>query len=450
MSSILYNTNSSFIQRYQRNNLRQNRFTQSNYINKGQSSSGTGGLPSGEPFTSKYEKDTPKYLEELCTSCFPTSLHQRIHNLKVSPDLEIIALASLVYKNFISTWYGPKIPTKDDQFPTEVFNLIERLISFFRQSNIDFKTVILDEYAVLLSNHINAIRALNDATEYRHVFYEKYCQLTLYDEETYPYIITALVQESLHSDSTLQNTFIDGMFNELLLGRTFDSLSEPYYLLRGISKLCSKLIQGKLKKQNPKRLSYWGNFKAKINTLIKGINYVSSVNSRIGISPSTPLTGRYIFHTLFVDLFQLEIKKPLLYYTLRCFKELSTWSSIFSNISNNAVDNIIQKKVTNNPAISSYFRLIRHTMFPSDNLMGPRTIIPTGEEFEAFKKERVSEISAVLELYNISGLLSVSKDQVSDFVECISISQKCNKLLFFRLIDCLLAHVVSSDEHNSI
>ena len=89
-------------------------------------------------------------------------------------------------------------------------------------------------------------------------------------------------------------------------------------------------------------------------------------------------------------------------------------------------------------------------MFPSDNLMGPRTIIPTGEEFEAFKKERVSEISAVLELYNISGLLSVSKDQVSDFVECISISQKCNKLLFFRLIDCLLAHVVSSDEHNSI
>ncbi|GMM56386.1 hypothetical protein DAKH74_030020 [Maudiozyma humilis] len=445
MSSILYNTNSSFIQRYQRNNLRQNRFTQNNHSKNGAITNNSEEHVDDVPFVSKYDKDSQKYLQELCKSCFPPSLHQRIRNLKASPDLEIVALVSLVYKNFISTWYGPKIPTMDDQFPTEVFNLIERLISFGRQAEIDFKSILLDEFAALLSTHINAIRELSGTIEDPDTFYEKYCQLTLYDQDTYPYVITELVQQSLHSQSLLQSTFIDGILDELLLGRIFDSISEPYYLLRGISKICTKIIQRKIQIENHKQLSIWTKLKLKVRTIVSSFNYISSINIQKDTVTDSPITGRYISHTIFVDLLQLEIKKPLLYYTLRCAKELTLRSSLFTDISNNALNNILQKRLTNNLAIGSYIRLIRHTIFPNDNGMGPRTVIPTGEEFEEFKRQRVSEISTVLELHHVSSILSISQDQISEFVECISVNQKCNKLLYYRFVDCLLAHMVKSD-----
>ena len=442
MSTILYNTNSSFIQRYQRNNtLRHNKKLSINNSGTTSTANATDGIEDDDPFQSKWTKDTPEYLQELCCAYFPSSLHQRIRNLKISPDLEVISIVALIYKNFISNWYGIKIPTKDSQLATELFNIIERLISFLRISNIDVKSIALDEFPALMSTHICTLRMIDKKNSSPDQIYKKYCQLTLYEEDTYPYVITNLIQISLKNSSLLQGTFIDAILNQLLLGRVFDSISEPYYVLRGISKVCNKIIKRKTTKVAPRHESIWVSMKLKLNKIMKIITYISSYDNKNDAKSQDSLFNRYFFHAWVVDLFQLQSKKPLLYSFLTTVQKLGSKSMLITSISNNIIDHLIEKKVMNSSTATSLARLIRHTLFPNDNNMGPRTIIPTGDEFETFKSGRVEELWEVCQLYKASLLLNVTKSDVNGFIEAICTNKECNKLLFFRMIDCLLANI---------
>lgn len=442
MSTILYNTNSSFIQRYQRNNtLRHNKKLSTNSDGTTSITKTTNGVEDDDPFHSKWPKDSPEYLQELCCAYLPSPLHQRIRNLKISPDLEVISIVALIYKNFISNWYGVKIPTKDSQFATELFNIIERLISYLRKSNIDIKTITLDEFPALLSTHIRALRMIDKDVSSPDKIYKEYCQFTLYEEDTYPYVITNLIQISLRNSSLLQGTFIDAILNQLLLGRVFDSISEPYYVLRGISKISNKIIGRRASKITVQHESIWASMKLKLSKFIKIITYISSYDKKNNKEARNSLFDRYIFHSWLVDLFQLQSKKPLLYSLLKTFQKLASRSMLITSISNNIIDHLIENKVMNSSAATSLARLIRHTLFPNDNNMGPRTLIPTGVDFEKFKSARVEELWDACQLYKTSLLLNITKSDVRDFIDAICINKECNKLLLFRMIDCLLANI---------
>ncbi|SMN19855.1 similar to Saccharomyces cerevisiae YDR179W-A Putative protein of unknown function [Maudiozyma saulgeensis] len=446
MSTVLYNTNSTFIQRYQRNSLRQNK--NSSIGKDGTTTAAIASQIDDDPFVSKHIKDSPEYLQQLCCSCLPSSLHQRIRNLKVTPDLEIVALVALIYKNFISHWYGVKIPTNDTQFATEIYNIVERLISYLREkSNLNTKLILLDEFPVLLSIHICALRSINTKqTMGSGDIYKQYTKLTLYEEDTYPYIITALIQQSLDNTSLLQGTFIDALFNQLLLGRVFDSITEPYYVLRGISKLCNKIIERNNTKISSNTVSYWSMIKAKLSKIRKMVTYVSSYEDSSKDKNYDSLMNKYITHTFFVDLLQLEIKKPLLYSTLKFIQNLCSRSNTINKIFNNTLDTLINKKVMNSTTVGSLTRLVRHTLFPNDNFMGPRTVIPTGVHFEEFKNDRIEELWQVCTIYKASLVLNITKDDVKTFIDSICISKECNKLLMFRLIDCMLAHIIDNNK----
>ncbi|CAB4253938.1 similar to Saccharomyces cerevisiae YDR179W-A Putative protein of unknown function [Maudiozyma barnettii] len=445
MSTVLYNTNSTFIQRYQRNNLRQNK---SALINKdGVLTNATTSEVDDDPFVSKYSKDSPKYLHQLCCFYLPSSLHQRIRNLKASPDLEIMALVVLIYKNFISHWYGSKIPTKDTQFATEIYNIVEKLISYLRKkSHINIKSILLNEFPLLLSTHICALRSIDDKYNMNHIdIYKRYSQLTLYEEDTYPYVITILIQRSLNNTSLLQGTFIDALFNQLLLGRVFDSVAEPYYVLRSISKCCNKIMERKNTKDLSTHEQYWTKIKTKLSQVRKMVTYILSYDNRNNESNYDSVMNNYITHTWFVDLLQLEIRKPLLYSTLKFLQNIFSKSTTLNKISNNALDNLIYKKLMDSTTVSSLTRLIRHTLFPHDNLMGPRTAIPTGGDFEVFKNEIIEELWEVCKIFKGTLILNITKEDIRDFVNSICVSKECNKILMFRLADCILAHITDGN-----
>lgn len=445
MSTILYNTNSTLIQKFQRNTLRQNKLQ---YDNKHSISKiSINRIAEDEPFSSKFLKDSPEYLQELCQSCLPLSLHQRIKYLNVSPDLEIMALVSLIYKNFVSTWYGVKIPTNDDQFPTAIYNIVERLILFLRRNPANIESIILDEIPVLLSAHINTMRKISTDSKSPTKVYDEYCKLTLYQEDRYPYVLTKLIQSSLNSESVLQNSFIDALFNQLLLGRILESVSEPYYLLRGISKLCGKILERREKKQNEISLSFISSIAVKLSKLGKLITYMGSINRRVEPGAELPLIDTYIFHTIFVDLLRLEEKKPFLYSIGKLCQNLFANSTLITKILKNTFDNIIASKILNSDVICNLVRLIRGTLFPNDNLMGPRSIIPTGIEFENFKNNTVNEIWQVCNVYRANILLSISKEDIESMIDSICIEKRCNRLLMFRIIDCMLAHLSKESDN---
>ena len=446
----MYNTNSSLIHRFQRGPTPY----QTGTTNNASLESSTNTSSNDDTrFVSDYPINSSNYLRELCCSVYPASLHARIQELEPSPDLEIIAFSSLIVLNFIKFWYGPKVLTRDHLLLVQLYDYLEEVIKHFksRSKSVDLEKLLLDDIPAILGTHVKAISTIMSAHDTSHA-YERYLSISLFDSMTddkrYPYVLTDLLQNALDSNSALEITFFDSLSNSLLLGRVMDSIAEPYYVLRGLSKLSLKLQEYKKETADADLPSFSMGILSRVRHQLLRFFQIGStlfLNAESGTAQQhervEPLLSRYIFRLLETDILQLDRRKPFLYACSRYLRAGLARFTVANELLSSAFRNFIYSKLWNGEVVAYLFNEIRRTLFPQDNMMGPRTIIPTGREFEDMKLKTAGDVWDTCKFYSLDIILGITKEDTRNFIEGVCLSKDANKVLYFRLLECFLAHI---------
>ncbi|CCF56905.1 hypothetical protein KAFR_0B06090 [Kazachstania africana CBS 2517] len=435
MPNVLYNNNSNLIRRFQRSSLsRQHRLKVSQKASLKKNAHNND--PEEDiPFESQFGKNSEAYLRELACSIYPSSLHKSICSLSSYPDLQIHVFVALLVKNFINSWYGTKIPAKDDQFHNEIFSIIQRLLGSVRNNNIDFELLLLDDLPYIIANHLMTLQICKTKTTNKQLIYQQYCRINLLDEARYPYTISNVIQDSLNSHSTLQIAFIDSLLNQLLLGRVADSAMEPYYVIRLLAKISKKINDQKSKVNKNKVQS---RFPSNFNSVYKYFRFLFDRRKEYNEKIARQFSERYIFSFLLCDVLHLHLRKPILYFLFKMILSIPVVNFILKDVFGRyLVENTIRNKIF----IGGSMNFLRTTLFPNDNSMGPRTIIPTGLEFELIKVDCSDEMWKACLTLKLNYLLGLRKDDIIFLVDLICVDKSCSKLLCFTLIDCILAHL---------
>lgn len=405
-------------------------------------------------FISKYEKNTKEYLLDLCNSIYPSILYDKI---KVSGELnngslECHAFLALIVKNFVTYWYGTKIPSDDPELLEQIFQIFNSFILFVQDNSgkINTTSLLLDDIPLLIGEHIQVLRTLK-SHGMELCTYEDYIQLSLIKQDTYPSVITELVKYHLPCNSILQNTFLDSLLNQFLFGRILDSASEPYYILRAINKISDQIID---KKEDRYLSENIGNnpiqrigskIRSFFSTIRFNLNFIPSYHGEYNTTDDNVLDA-YIWTLMSSDILLLHRKKPL-FYTIFCYIQnilissnvLNTWINSFflRNIRTKALSANNTKHILNS---------IRTLLFPNDDLMGPRTIIPTGEDFINFKLQSVNKLWKVIQLKRMDIILGITEYDIISSVDMICQQDiRCNKMLILRIFDCVAAHLTQNN-----
>lgn len=432
--SILYNTSSSLVPKFQRHNLlRQQR--DASPASQDDATSGSTAVGDDVPFESRQEKNSDGYLRELCGSVYPGSLHGRIAKLDPLVDLPLQAFMSLVWQNFISSWYGVKVTTCDDRFMVQLFDVVQSIAARLKLTHLEYESFLADDLPTILSEHVHAMRASIDEDD----VYGRYCQLTSYKHGYYPQLLTNCILTSAPGSSTLQLTFLQALFNELLLGRIMDRICEPYFALSAIRKLCRQLeAKRQLKDEQPK-----------IGSVQKLKNWITAAGRTIALMTSMkppaetlsiPFPYINAFTFIFVDLLKLPNRKPFLYAIGKTLQYWSAKSKSINAILQNLFINLVKRRVSRDTGIRQLFVSLRVALFPEDNKMGMGTIVPEGDAFETFKSACLDEFWQTIRSFRLDSSLGVNENDVKRAIDIICREKRCNKLLFFNIIDCLLAH----------
>ncbi|CAI4038056.1 hypothetical protein SMKI_04G3950 [Saccharomyces mikatae IFO 1815] len=463
MPTILYNTNSSLISKYRRSNsskpykrllskkghIRLNSKSIRDTCEREFDYARNSGIDNS--FQSEFEKDSVEYLRDLCSSVFPNSLHQRIRSLEVLPDLQINAFFALIFQNYIKSWYGVKIPTDDSKFLTELYNVVQDLIAYMKSSKINYNDLLLDYIPYLLSSHL---KALKDPSLSEDLVFEHYSKLTLYDSKRYPTLFTDIIQRKLKTRSLLQRSFLDSFLNELVFGRIIDSIMEPYYLLEGLNRICMKVklnssmnIKQKVVYSKSNYSSWWSvsKVKQKISQMARLVSYSTSIKSpNIDNTsvPEIPFLQRYVFSLFTDDFFKLSMRKPFLFSMCRTLQHWISKSNNLNKFMYNMFGNIIRTKITSPMTIGNFFSSLRHSMFPNDNMMGPPKEVPIGDAFLEFREECICNLWDVCKTYKLARTLAIERSDIADLVICLSKNRDCNKLLLYKIIDCVVAQLI--------
>lgn len=408
-------------------------------------------------FKSEHSKDSNKYLLDLCYSIYPNSLHDEIKKINEDLDLQVHALVALVIKNYVTHWYGSKVPTDDVELFYLLLGIIQEMIDNAKNTiegtNPDFEKLLMDDLPFLIADHL---QALNSCKHKQGDIFSNYCMLTCYDKTIYPRRITRIIKKIFNSKlSTLQNTFLDSLFDDFLLGKMWGTLSHPYFLLDITNKYC-KTLQ---KKNNfdDSRYREEDTSIAIILTWFYGLVYrifqsifiiLTIFRKKNKLHDELPLNGtaihRYIFNFLLIDIFQLNDKRPIIYFIWQIVRYLISNIVLLSNTFQSNVNSLIYTQICTKNTMKKIFIKIRHTLFPNDWNMGAKTEIPVGEEWSEFKAECVNNVWNVIKIYNLHKIQSLTKNDISEAIELISCNQACNEILYYRLLDCLLANCSSS------
>lgn len=438
MSTILYHTSSSLVPKFQRHNL----LRQQREVTPGSSGSahdegaeGRSSVEGDTAFKSGLPRNSDGYLQELCCSVYPTSLHQRIRELDSTVDLPLQALMSLVWQNFVTSWYGVKIPTCDDRFLVQLFDLVELIAVRLKSTNLECEPFIADDLPAILSEHLQAMRVCVREDDALH----RYCQLTSLEEGYYPQVLTNCVLASVPGGSTLQTTFLQALFNELLMGKIMDRVSEPYFALSGIRKLCRKLHASGQGKDNQPKVGPVDRIKNWIATAGRTIALMNSMDKSTKKVLELPLAYSSAFTFIFVDLLRLPARKPYLYAVGRTLQYWSAKSKSVDAVFQNLFFNLIKQRLSRQTNTHRMLILLREVLFPEDNKIGTGTVIPEGDEFRAFKRACADELWQTAQAYRLDSALGVQEKDVTEIIEIICRDKRCNKLLAFRIIDALLA-----------
>ncbi|CCK68148.1 Nvj3p KNAG_0A04780 [Huiozyma naganishii CBS 8797] len=452
MSSILYNTNSSLIQKFQRN---ESLATSSQSVRRLQREvdpvrHNVEPLGVDQPFQSESPRDSPEYLGELCCSVYPRSLHCRIEGLELGGTLEAHALIALILKSFVFSWYGTKIPTHNDEFHVLLFDLFDTFTQFIAegQETVPWEQLIFDDFPLILSQHIDTLRRLR--TLYPHSAQEHaklYKQTCFIEDGRYPRIFVELLKGSLRGHkSQLQESFLDSLCTNVIFGRVFDSISESYYVVRLMTKVSDLLLAKKTKDTSKVR---YGSVVFLLRMYRSAKVLVSSIllhaREKRAISTPTPIQDRYFSTLLLEDILILPVKAPLLYFLLKCVHRAVARVHLLKSLVSSVAYKYIHRRLLTRHVVATGINKIRELLFPNDNEMGPRTVIPTGDEFEVIKQVCADKMWNVLQLYHISGPCGITRVDVTTFVEMVCQEDKsCNKILIFRLLDCTLAYILDN------
>lgn len=415
--SILYNTNSSLIPKFQRHGLIRSHRVESKR---------------SDEFHSQHIKDSDEYLRDLCCSNWPSSLHGRIQKFD-GLELSINSFCSLIMRNFLG-WYGVKVPTQDEQFPTLLFDLIQDTITYWKKCEMDFEELLCDQLTVILSNHISAMQKLINGEL---LCFSDYCNLTLYHGH-YPDVITKRLKKPLDNRSELQSTFLNALLDDLLLGEILDKVLEPYYLLQALTKLPEEPLD------KPRTVHHSWSFQTILDSIASLGGFISRMTGKSETrNYKRPFLYRHIFTFLLQDVLRIHDKKPFLF---ALFKSLQFWNFSFKpmdKILHNIFQNTITAKIMTPFIWQKLFINLRHTLFPHDTEMGPGTEIPTGETLEASKLEARAKLWKFIQSKRIHLFLGTTQDDVHQWIEILSKDKRCNKLLCFRIFDCVLANLDS-------
>lgn len=443
MSTILYNTSSSLVPKFQRHNL----LRQQRELSPGSTAKSNDEVVNKSttvkfddiPFKSKFEKNSDSYLRELCCSVYPSSLHHKISKLDPSIELPIQAFMSLVWHNFVSTWYGVKIPTCDDRFMIQLFDLVQAIAARLKLTQLNYETFVADDLPSILGQHLQAMSQCIHEDD----VYGRYCQLISYKDKYYPQLLTDCILDSISGESTLQATFVQALFNELLMGKIMDRVSEPYFALSAISKACRSLESGRhLKNKRPKvglvqRCKEW------VAVAGKTIAMMTSMNRPSGEALNQPFSYANAFTFIFVDLLKVPARKPYLYAMGKTLQYWSAKSRSINIILHNMFLNFLKRHVSNETHIRRICISLRQALFPGDNKMGAGRVVPVGAEFEAFKGACVEHLWQAVSSSGIECVFAVNHNDVEEFIEIICKDKKCNQILIFKIVDCMLAHTNS-------
>ncbi|EDO16401.1 hypothetical protein Kpol_1030p9 [Vanderwaltozyma polyspora DSM 70294] len=448
MSTILYNTSSSYLQKYQKSNIyrKQGRANSPLSQRTQEASIEESDIATQlDQFASKEKKNSDEYLRELCLSIYPTSIASEIIDLNPHLELKIHAFVSLLIKNFIKSWYGSKIPTHDVQFTVELFNLTKQVIDYFNTSVIDFESLITDDIPLLLSHHIKNISEILKQ-ENEDGLFKPYCESIHYSENYYPEVITSHLLNLSNSDSMLEYAFLNSLFNDLLFGRVLDNISEPFYILHGINKISEKYLNKKDIQSNKWfklkqllirfNLTYWKLKLLQVINFIKSLTNISRIHT-----PSRTFLDRYLLSLIFIDILQVDAKKPILYSMAKYFQFWLISIPFLNFALDYHIHNLFIRQIINKSACSQIFILLRELIFPNDSTMGPPREIPIGEEYDQLKQTCISNLWQVIRINNLDNVLALTHTDVDNFITIITASKDCNKILIFQIVDSLLTYI---------
>ena len=487
MNTIRYNTNSTLIQRFQRNErfkeeIANNRKTATSYENNSSDKQedthqhnndnndndnvdNTNGIEQDPAFISSFPKNSIPYLKELCLSIYPKSIHKQINELSSLNDgsLEFHSLLALIVKNFIKHWYGPKIYTDDPELIETLFKIFYNLTTFIRKRNgsIDMIQFLLNDVPVIIYEHIDAVKQLNRHYIIDSARYEMYCNSLMIENDRYPFIITDLIKYNLSCASVLQNTFLDSLFNQFLLGRILDTCCEPYYFLRMLIKVSDRILDEENYSMMNQNKNYYkalfDTVQSKISKIFRGLiklysNLTNGSNKIKATSNGNSVMNSYLWTLITINILSLDNKRPLFYICfcyIRHFILLS--KSINQSVDSIFIENLLWGQVLTTKNIKRLLNSIRTLLFPNDNLMGPNTIIPTGEEFESFKLQCINKLIKVMELKKLDSILGVTQNDIKYFIDIIcQEDKKINKILLLRIIDCFIAHLTEENSTSDL
>lgn len=455
MSAILYNTSSSLVPKFQRHDLLKHSKESSNVQPISRSSTllsprdrdyhlqQAGEYSSNAPFHSNAIKNSTVYLKELCCSIYPDKMNNEIWKIDNSADLACHALFALVLKNFISSWYGTKIPTSDEQFLSQLFLTLQDALLRIKTWKIDYESLIADDIPILLSNHI---RSMRKAMMNENVL-DRYCELINYPKDYYPMAITHVIKRELENGSLLQASFLDSFFDILLFEKLTDKIIEPYYIIKAISTISRGILSRHFaakKRQNKWSISAIPRFYRVLKKFVQNLLHLGRGDG-FRVKNSLPLTYRYIFTFISNDILKLPARRP---YLCTVGKTLQLWGSksktldgVFHRLFSGALEDFL----INQHRMEKLFLSLRQMLFPNDNRLGPATIILTGEAFEKLKVECSDSLWAVIKLYRIDLWLGLKKCDTKEWVDVLCKDKRCNKVLIFKMLDCTLAHLLTLD-----
>lgn len=158
-------------------------------------------------------------------------------------------------------------------------------------------------------------------------------------------------------------------------------------------------------------------------------------------SDMASFSNRYIFSLLTVDVLNLPLRKPLFFGLLRATQLIIRKSSAIESILRNVIIHPFTKSQSLTP--EKVLASIRQLLFPTDTILGPRRIIPTTEEeLEPIKVTTIGNMWEVCQLYRMDTLLGLEKVDMENFIETCCLEKRCNKILVWQILECLLAHLV--------
>lgn len=431
MSAILYNTNSSLIPKFQK--YRQHRGPPDTASPVSPQGNTAVGSDFDSPFKSVHEKNSDRYLQDLCCSVYPSSLRQRVYKLNAEVDLPVHAFMCLIWKNFVTSWYGTKIPAPDDKFMVQLFEIVDEIVSLSKTLKFSYDSFLTDDLPLLLAQHVRTMRLClreKDA-------YTRYCELTSYEQGYYPRTLSHHILSLVRCESSLQMSFLQALFDELLLGKVLDKVTEPYFVILAIDKLCD--IQESRQSSVVKEPKQWSfqDIKRSIAMLGRAIALMTSINkdSENVLSRPFPYIGAF---TLLADVLKLPERKPFLYALGKSAQYWCARSKSLNAIMENLFFNVLSR-FRRRKSSRSLFTSLRAMLFPNDNKLGSGRVIPVDEEYNKFIEASIEKQAHAIESSLLNTILSVDRSEIRELNEIITRDKRCNKLIIMKILDCLMA-----------